>query len=120
MANRRSRLARRRGRLGFWYRFAAAVLRPPLMLLTRRDWRGGEHLPDGGAVVVVNHVSHIDPLTFAHFVYDHGRAPRFLAKESVFRESPGSLTSGRTTGAAGYWDRCGWSSFLHRKEPEPR
>lgn len=85
VANRRSRLARRRGRLGFWYRFAVVVLRPVLMSLTRRDWRGGEHIPDGGAVVVVNHVSHLDPLTFAHFLYDHGRAPRFLAKESVFR-----------------------------------
>jgi 1-acyl-sn-glycerol-3-phosphate acyltransferase len=27
------------------------------MVLTKRDWRGAEHLPDGGAVVVVNHVS---------------------------------------------------------------
>ena len=55
------------------------------MVLTKRDWRGGEHVPDGGAVVVVNHVSHVDPLVFAHFLYDHGRLPRFLAKDSVFR-----------------------------------
>jgi 1-acyl-sn-glycerol-3-phosphate acyltransferase len=54
------------------------------MVLTRRDWRGAEHLPDGGAVVVVNHVSHVDPLAFAHFLYDNGRLPRFLAKDSVF------------------------------------
>jgi 1-acyl-sn-glycerol-3-phosphate acyltransferase len=56
-----------------------------MMLLTRRDWRGTEHLPDGGAVVVVNHVSHFDPLAFAHFLYDSGRLPRFLAKDAVFR-----------------------------------
>jgi 1-acyl-sn-glycerol-3-phosphate acyltransferase len=56
-----------------------------MMLLTRRDWRGVEHLPDGGAVVVVNHVSHFDPLVFAHFLYDAGRLPRFLAKDAVFR-----------------------------------
>lgn len=55
------------------------------MLLTKRDWRGTEYVPDGGAVVVVNHVSHVDPLTFAHFVYDNGRLPRFLAKDSVFK-----------------------------------
>jgi 1-acyl-sn-glycerol-3-phosphate acyltransferase len=55
------------------------------MLLTRRDWRGTEHIPDGGAVVVVNHISHFDPLAFAHFLYDTGRLPRFLAKEAVFR-----------------------------------
>ncbi len=85
MRRERSRQRERRGRHGFWYRFAVVVLRPPLMLLTRRDWRGTEHVPDGGAVVVVNHVSHVDPLTFAHFVYDNGRLPRFLAKDSVFK-----------------------------------
>lgn len=84
MTNRRAQLRRRRGPAGFWYRFAVAVLRPPFMVLTRRDWRGAEHLPDGGAVVVVNHVSHVDPIVFAHFLYDNGRLPRFLAKDSVF------------------------------------
>lgn len=73
-------------RIGFWYRLAVVVLRPLLMVLTRRDWRGAEHLPaTGGIVVVTNHVSHIDPLTFAHFVFDNGRLPRFLGKESLFR-----------------------------------
>ena len=67
------------------YRFARGVLRPPLMALTRRDWRGQEHLPpSGGCVVVTNHISHFDPLTFAHYVNDAGRAPRFLGKASVF------------------------------------
>ena len=28
-----------------WYAFAAAVLRPTLTLLTRRDWDGTEELP---------------------------------------------------------------------------
>ena len=58
-----------------------------MMLLTRRDWHGGEHLgPDGlGIVVVTNHVSHIDPLAFAHFLYDNGRSPRFLAKAGLFK-----------------------------------
>jgi 1-acyl-sn-glycerol-3-phosphate acyltransferase len=55
------------------------------MVLTRRDWRGQENLPaTGGCVVVTNHISHFDPLTFAHFVNDAGRAPRFLGKASVF------------------------------------
>jgi len=67
------------------YRFARALLRPPLMVLTGRDWRGQEHIPpSGGCVVVTNHISHFDPLSFAHFVNDAGRAPRFLAKSSVF------------------------------------
>ena len=75
---------RRRGRMGFWYRLAALILRRPLMLLTRRDWAGTEHIPEGGAVAVVNHISHFDPLAFAHFLYDAGRLPRFLGKAGLF------------------------------------
>jgi 1-acyl-sn-glycerol-3-phosphate acyltransferase len=65
--------------------FVVSVLRPPLMLITSRDWRGGEHIPsEGGVVLAVNHVSEVDPLPFAHFVYDNGRIPRFLGKAEVF------------------------------------
>jgi 1-acyl-sn-glycerol-3-phosphate acyltransferase len=35
--------------------------------------------------VVCNHLSYLDPLTFTHFLYNNGRAPRYLGKESVFR-----------------------------------
>jgi len=66
-------------------RLAVAILRPPLLLLTRRDWQGAQHLPpEGGVVLVTNHISHVDPLAFAHFVYDNGRYPRFLAKAGLF------------------------------------
>ena len=75
---------RRRGRPGFWYRLAVLIIRRPLLVLTRRDWRGTEHIPDGGAVVVANHISHFDPLSFAHFLYDTGRLPRFLGKAGLF------------------------------------
>ncbi|NHA68165.1 1-acyl-sn-glycerol-3-phosphate acyltransferase [Phycicoccus sp. CMS6Z-2] len=55
------------------------------MALTRREWSGAEHLPtEGGWVVCTNHTSHVDPLVFAHFMVDHGYAPRFLGKNSVF------------------------------------
>jgi 1-acyl-sn-glycerol-3-phosphate acyltransferase len=80
-------------RLGFWYLLAVGLLRPWLLLLTKRDWRGAENLraevlPDGGQVPIVvcpNHISWFDPLESAHFLYDNGRPPRFLGKESVFR-----------------------------------
>ena len=74
-------------RLGFWYRFVAHLLLPVLMVTTRRAWGGFEHLPGVGIGVVVapNHISYADPLTLAHFLWDNGRAPRYLAKESVFR-----------------------------------
>lgn len=71
-------------RIGFWYRVAVVLLRRPMLTLTRRDWGGAEHLPKGGIVVVTNHVSHVDPLVFAHFLYDNGRLPRFLAKAGLF------------------------------------
>ena len=69
-----------------WFRFGAAVLRPILNLIIKKDWRGSEKLPKSGAAIVVcNHLSYVDPLTFTHFLYNNGRAPRYLGKESVFR-----------------------------------
>jgi len=74
-----------RRRIEPWYAFAAAVLRPLLVLVTKRDWRGASNLPpEGGVVVVPNHISHVDPLVVAHFLFDQGRLPRFLAKASLF------------------------------------
>lgn len=69
----------------FPYRFAEAVLRPAFMVLTRRDWRGAEHLPlDRGFVACSNHMSYADTITVAHFLNDNGCPPRILAKESLF------------------------------------
>jgi 1-acyl-sn-glycerol-3-phosphate acyltransferase len=73
------------------------VLRPLVMALTKRDWRGAEYLPDGGFVLAANHISHADPLMLGHFLVDHGIPPRFLAKASMF-EIP---VLGRLVGAAG-------------------
>ena len=68
------------------YRVAELLVRPPMALLTRQDWRGGENLPrEGGIVVVVNHTSHADPFPVAHFLANQDRLPRYLGKESVFR-----------------------------------
>lgn len=66
-------------------RWLVRVLRPLVMLLTKRDWRGVENFPDGGFVLAVNHVSHTDPLLLGHFLVDNGIPPRFLAKASLFR-----------------------------------
>jgi len=65
-------------------RWIVRVLRPPLMLLTKRDWRGTEHLPEGGFVLVANHISHTDPVMLGHFLADQGIPPRYLAKSSLF------------------------------------
>ncbi len=69
---------------GWAFGFCVAIAEPLLRLLTRQRWIDGEKIPArGGCVVAGNHVSHIDPLTFAHFVYGHGRIVRFLAKAEV-------------------------------------
>jgi len=70
---------------GWAFGFCIAVLEPLLLLFTRRRWVDGEKIPArGGCVVASNHLSHLDPLTFAHFVYGHGRLVRFLAKKEMF------------------------------------
>ena len=75
-----------RVQLGWAMRFVVVVVRRPMLVLTRRDWRGAENLPKtGGCVVAVNHVSEFDPLPLAHFLYDNGRVPRFLGKAEVFK-----------------------------------
>jgi 1-acyl-sn-glycerol-3-phosphate acyltransferase len=74
-----------RQRRGWAMALCTTVLRPLLMALTKRDWRGVEHIPrEGGCVLAVNHVSELDPAPFGHFVYDNGRLPRFLGKAEVF------------------------------------
>lgn len=58
-------------------------IRPLLMVLTKRDWQGMEHLPEGGFVLAPNHVSHLDPFVISHFMLDHNISPRFLAKDTL-------------------------------------
>ena len=58
-----------------------APLSPP----PSHDWIDGDKIPAPGAASwSLNHVSHVDPLTAAHIVYDHGRLPRYLAKSGLF------------------------------------
>ncbi len=62
------------------------IVKPALLATTTHDWTGGEHIPEsGGFILALNHISHVDPLTAAHIVYDHGRLPRYLAKSGLFR-----------------------------------
>ncbi|WP_105970629.1 lysophospholipid acyltransferase family protein [Streptomyces geranii] len=76
-----------RRRNGFWYRLAEVIVKPPLLVLIKRDWRGMEHIPAaGGFITAVNHNSHVDPFAYAHFQYNSGRVPRFLAKSGLFKK----------------------------------
>ncbi|GLY58916.1 1-acyl-sn-glycerol-3-phosphate acyltransferase [Cellulosimicrobium cellulans] len=67
------------------YKTLAFLLRPILFAITRRDWRGAENLPDGGFIAAANHVTEVDPVTLAHFLYDQGRAPKITAKASLWK-----------------------------------
>lgn len=68
------------------YRFVVSVVHPLLTWLTKRAWSGAENLPrDRGFVAVSNHVSHIDPFIFGHFLNDAGIVPHYLGKVEVFK-----------------------------------
>jgi 1-acyl-sn-glycerol-3-phosphate acyltransferase len=71
---------------GWAFNLAVPVIKPLLLATTKRTWIDGEKIPaTGGCILVFNHVSHVDPLTAAHLVYDHGRMPRYLAKSGLFK-----------------------------------
>lgn len=79
-------MARRNPRPGFAFLFIAAIVRPIMAALCKRDWRGKENLPEtGGALIVANHYSFFDPISVGHFVVANGRTPRFTAKSGVFK-----------------------------------
>ena len=64
----------------------AAIAAPLIALLFKLEIEGAEKLPrDGAYVLAPNHYSEADPLAVALAVWKAGRAPRFMAKESLFR-----------------------------------
>ena len=68
----------------FW--FLAVFVVPFVSFLAKIRFRGAEKLPRSGAFVLApNHYSEFDPLIVAVAVWRLGRAPRFMAKESLFR-----------------------------------
>jgi 1-acyl-sn-glycerol-3-phosphate acyltransferase len=91
---------------------AVVIIKPTLLATTKRKWiNGDKNFPtEGGCVIALNHLSHIDPITSALVVYDHGRIPRYLAKSGLFKNkvlgfflrSAGQIPVFReTAGAAG-------------------
>lgn len=72
-----------RERGGFWVGLAAVTFYP-LSWLARQVYRSAERIPStGGVLLVLNHVSHLDPVTDAVFVHRQKRVPRFMAKHSL-------------------------------------
>jgi 1-acyl-sn-glycerol-3-phosphate acyltransferase len=83
---------RTRGRMTYGMVAAIVVVYPVSSLMFRLRYRHGERLPATGPVLLVaNHVSVLDPLACARLVFDNGRLPHFLAKQSVFKGFAGTL-----------------------------
>ncbi|WP_150237405.1 lysophospholipid acyltransferase family protein [Nocardiopsis quinghaiensis] len=63
------------------------VVRFVLWFVTKPDWKGTEHVPDrGGVIIAANHLSLVDPLTVAHFLYIGARRwPTFTMKDAIMR-----------------------------------
>jgi len=84
MGTRRRASAEKTRPSAFWP--AAAVVIPAVGWFAKIEIEGGEHLPESGAYVLApNHYSEFDPLITAVATWRLGRAPRFMAKESLFR-----------------------------------
>lgn len=94
---------------GFWV-WVTALIFYPISWIGKTTSTGGENIRrSGGVLLVMNHVSHLDPPVDAVFVHRNGRVPRFLAKESLFRapvfkhliSRAGSIPVYRASSAAG-------------------
>ena len=78
-------MPRRIEKSGFWVLMTCLIFYPIAWLAKTRA-KGAENIRrDGGILLVMNHVSHVDPPVDAVFVHRNSRVPRFLAKDSLFR-----------------------------------
>ena len=109
---------------GWAWTTVVAIVKPTLLLTTKRDWIDGEKIPaTDGCVVAVNHISHLDPMTLGWFLYEHGRLVRYLAKEALWHtpllkyivKDAGQIPVARMTeGAASAFDAA--VEAIHRGE----
>ena len=97
---------------GAVWHVSRVTLKPTLLIFSRRAWRNGDRIPyQGGVVVAMNHISHIDPLLSGLLMWDYGRVPRYIAKSSLFGHSKivdwwltrgGQVPVDRSAGAEGF------------------
>lgn len=67
-------------------RIIAPIVRLMSRMIFRENFRGAHNIPASGpAILVANHVSVVDPLAMAGYVWQAGRLPQFLIKDGVFK-----------------------------------
>lgn len=72
---------------GAWLGLTRSLFYPLTFSLGSTEVQGGANLPNrGGAILVLNHITHIDPVYDAVFLDRLGRMPHFLAKHSLFEK----------------------------------
>lgn len=72
-------------KVGVGWGIVMAILYVPFSMIFKLRYRNIERVPqEGPAIVVTNHVSHVDPFLVSKFILDAARRPRFLAKEALF------------------------------------
>lgn len=68
-----------------FFRFLSFLVLPFMNAVGKYTIQGAENVPRSGAVIISpNHHSEIDPLVIGVAVWKTGRAPRYLAKASLF------------------------------------
>ena len=68
-----------------WRNGTKVVLPPLIKSVMKRDWRGYQHFPrEGGMLVAANHLSYADWPAMSLFVHEAGRYPAFMIKSSAF------------------------------------
>jgi 1-acyl-sn-glycerol-3-phosphate acyltransferase len=69
-----------------WIKVCEIALFPLTHLLGRRRFVGAQRIPQrGAALIVANHISHIDPIFDVVYVRETGRLPHVLAKASLWK-----------------------------------
>jgi 1-acyl-sn-glycerol-3-phosphate acyltransferase len=68
-----------------WIGLFALVFYPATWLLARRAARGLKNIPmQGGALLILNHPSYLDPMVDAIFLHEYGRIPRYFTKHTLW------------------------------------
>ncbi|WP_260425145.1 1-acyl-sn-glycerol-3-phosphate acyltransferase [Arachnia propionica] len=67
------------------YRLLARFVHLAMSGLVKRTWSGQENLPEGGCLVVANHISNFDVLALGEYLIWNGRWPRFLGKAEIWK-----------------------------------